>query len=243
MLNKICKSTAGTSNLENKAKMCNSRLYWKKKKTRISEFWFLWAGITWSRFKRYKMWPACLVIQLCPTLWTPWTVACHAPLSMGFSRQEHWSGLSWFSSVQSLSHVPLFVNPWTAACQVSLPITNSWSLLKLMSIESLMSSNHLIVCNPLLLPPPIFNLQSESFQMSQFLTSGGQSIGVSASASVLPMNIQDWFPLGWTGWISLQSKGLWRVFANTMVQKHQLFSAHPSLWFKFHIHTWLLEKP
>ena len=67
------------------------------------------------------------------------------------------------------------------------------------------------------------------FQMSQFFTSGGQSIGVSASASVLPMNIQDWFPLGWTGWISLQSKGLWRVFSNTTVQKHQFFSTHLSL--------------
>ena len=83
---------------------------------------------------------------------------------------------------------------------------------------------------------------SESFQMSQFFTSGGQSIGVSASASVLPMNIQDWFPLGWTGLI-LQSKGLSRVFSNTTVQKHQLFSVQLSLWSKSHIHTWLLEKP
>ena len=68
-----------------------------------------------------------------------------------------------------------------------------------------------------------------SFQMSQFFTSGGQIIGVSASSSVLPVNIQDWFPLGWTGWISLQSKGLSRVFSNTTVQKHQFFSAHLSL--------------
>ena len=84
---------------------------------------------------------------------------------------------------------------------------------------------------------------SRSFQMSQFFTSGGQSIGVSASASILPMNIQDWFPLGWTGWISLQSKGLSRVFSNTTVQKHQFFSALTSLWSNSHIHTWLLEKP
>ena len=70
---------------------------------------------------------------------------------------------------------------------------------------------------------------SGSFPMSQFFTSGGQSIGVSASASVLPLNIQDWFPLGWTGWISLQSKGLSRVFSNTTVQKHQFFSAQLSL--------------
>ena len=84
---------------------------------------------------------------------------------------------------------------------------------------------------------------SGSFEMSLFLASGGQSIGVSASASVLPMNIQDWFPLGRTGWISLQSKGLSRVFSNTTVQKHQFFSAQPSLWSNSHIPTWLLEKP
>ena len=82
-----------------------------------------------------------------------------------------------------------------------------------------------------------------SFPMSQLFTWGGQSIRASASASVLLMNIQDWFPLGWTGWISLQSKGLSRVFCNTTVQKHQLFGAQPSLWFNSHIHTWLLEKP
>ena len=81
-----------------------------------------------------------------------------------------------------------------------------------------------------------------SFQMSQFFKSGGQSIGVSALASVLPMNIQDWFPFGWTGWISLQFKGLSRVFFNTTVQKHQFFSAQLSLWYNSHIHTLLLEK-
>ena len=86
---------------------------------------------------------------------------------------------------------------------------------------------------------------SRSFQMSQFFASGGQSIGVSASASVLPMNIQDWSPLGWTGWISSQSKGLSWVFSNTTVQKHQFFSAQLSLWMwaNSHIHTWPLEKP
>ena len=84
---------------------------------------------------------------------------------------------------------------------------------------------------------------SGSFQMSQFFPSGGQSIGVSASASVLPKNIQDWFPLRWTGLISLQSKGLSRVFSNTTVQKHQLFSAQLSLWSSSHIQTWPLEKP
>ena len=83
---------------------------------------------------------------------------------------------------------------------------------------------------------------SGSFPISQFFTSGGQSIRVSASASVLPMNIQDWFPLGFTGFISLQSKELLRVFFNTAVQSHQFFSAQPSLWSSFHIHIWLLEK-
>ena len=81
-------------------------------------------------------------------------------------------------------------------------------------------------------------LASGSFPMSQFFASGGQRIGVLAWASVLPMNIQDWFPLGWTGWISLQSKGPSRVFSNTTVQKHQFFGSQPSLWFNSHIHTW-----
>ena len=127
-----------------------------------------------------------------------------------------------FSSVQSLSCAHLFAPPWTAARQASLSITNSRSLLKLMSIES-MPSNHLILCHPLLLLPSIFPA-SGLFKMSQFFPSGGQSIGVSVSAYVIPVNIQDWFPLGRTGWISLQSKGLWRVFSNTTVQKHQFFS-------------------
>ena len=103
-----------------------------------------------------------------------------------------------FSSVQSFSHIQLFVTPWTAARQASLSITNSRSLLKLMSLELVMQSNHLILCHPLLLLPQSFPT-SGSFQMSQFFESGGQSIGVSASASVLPMNIQDQFPLGLTG--------------------------------------------
>ena len=96
--------------------------------------------------------------------------------------------------------------PWTAAHQASLCITNSWSFLKLISIQSMMPSNHLIVCCSLSFCPQSFP-GSGSFQKSQFFTSGGQSIEVSASASVLPKNIQDWFPLGWTYWISLQSKG------------------------------------
>ena len=84
---------------------------------------------------------------------------------------------------------------------------------------------------------------SESFPMSQLFPSGGQSNGVSASASVLPMNIQGCFPLGWTAWISLQSKGLSRIFSNTTVQKHQFFGTQLYLWANSHIYTWLLEKP
>ena len=131
------------------------------------------------------------------------------------------------SSVQSLNHVWLFLTPWTAAHQASLSITNSQSLLELMSIESVMSSYHLILCHPLLLLPSVFPAPG-SILMSQFFASGGQSIGVSASISVLPMNIQDWFPLVLTGWISFQSKGLSRVFSNTTVQKHQFFGAQLS---------------
>ena len=83
---------------------------------------------------------------------------------------------------------------------------------------------------------------SGSFPMSQLFTSGGQCIRTSASASVPPVNIQDWFPLEWTGWISLPSKGLSRVFSNTTTQKHQFFGVQPSLWSNSHIHTWQLEK-
>ena len=112
-------------------------------------------------------------------------------------------------------------------------------LAKLMSIESAMPSNHLILCHPLFLLPSIVP-SIRVFPRSQLFPSGGQSIGVSASASVLPMNIQDWFPLGKTGWISLQSKGLSRVFSNTTFQKHQFFCAQPSLWSNSHTgtHCW-----
>ena len=146
------------------------------------------------------------------------------------------------SSLQSLSHVLLFLTPLSAAHQASLSITSSWSLHKLMSIESVMPSNHLILCHPLVLLPSIFP-RIRVFPISQSFTSSGQSIGVSALASVLSMNIQDWFPLGMTGWISLQSKGLSRVFSNTTAQKHQFFCAQLSLWSNSHIHTWLPEKP
>ena len=117
--------------------------------------------------------------------------------------------------------------PWTTARQASLSITNSRSLLKLMSILLVISSKHFILCHPLSSHLQSFPA-SGSFLMRWFFVSGGQRIGVSASASVLPMNIQDWFPLGWTGWISLQLKALSRVFCNTTSQNHQFFSAQRS---------------
>ena len=130
-----------------------------------------------------------------------------------------------FSSVQSLSHVRLFATTWTAARQASLSITNPQSLLKFISIESW--------CHPTISSSvfPFFScLQSfpasRSFQMSQFFASSGQSVGVSDSASVLSVNIQDRFPLGCTSLISLQANGLSRVSSNTTVQKHQFFGTH-----------------
>ena len=147
-----------------------------------------------------------------------------------------------FSSVQSLSRVRLFVTPWIAARQASLSITNSWSLLKLMSIESMMPSSHLILCRPLLLLPPI-PPSIRVFSSESTLRMRWPKYWSLASASVLPMNTQDWSPLGCTGWISLQSKGLSRVFSNTTVQKHQFFGAQLSSQSNSHIHTWPLRKP
>ena len=134
----------------------------------------------------------------------------------------------------------LFATPWTAAHQASLSINNSRSLLKLMSIESVMPSAILssvvsFSSCPQSLPA------SGSFPMSQLFARGGQRIGVSASASVLPRNTQDWSPLGWTGGISLQSKGLSRVFSNTTIQKHQFFGTQLSSQSNSHIHTWPVE--
>ena len=149
--------------------------------------------------------------QICPSSDT-WDVEIFPSLQFSWVTQCVW----------------LFVIPWTAACQASLSITNSWSLPKLMSIELVMPSKHLSSVVPFFSCLQSFPA-SGSFQMSQLLATGGQSIGVSASASVLPMNIQDLFPLGWTGWISLQSKRLSRVFSNTTAEKHQFFSAQLSL--------------
>ena len=166
----------------------------------------------------------------------------------GSSSTYWWSEIGWlteiqclsFSSVQMLSHFWHFTTPCTAAHQASRSITNSQSLFKLISIKSVMPSNHLIPCHPFSSCLQSFSA-SGSFLRSQFFALGAQSIG--ASASVLPMNIQDWFPLGWTAWISLQSKRLSRVFSNTTVNKHQFFGAQLSLWSTSHIHRWLLEKP
>ena len=142
---------------------------------------------------------------------------------------------------QSLSHAQLFATLWTAALQALLSSTIPWVCSNSCPLSwgcyLTMSSS----------AAPFFCLQSfpasGSFPMSQFFASDGQRIGVSASASVLPMNVQDWFPLGWTGSISLQSKGLSRVFFSTTVQKHQFFGAQLSLKSNSQIHTWLLEKP
>ena len=137
------------------------------------------------------------------------------------------NGLIQFSSVQSC---PTLCNPMDCSMPGFTVTTNSQSLLKLMSIELVMPSYHLILCCSLLLLPSVIpSIREWSFPISQFFASGGHSIGVSALASVLLMNIQDWFPLGLTGWISFQSKGLSRVFSNTTVQKHQFFGAQLSL--------------
>ena len=127
------------------------------------------------------------------------------------------------SSVQSLSHVQLFMIPWTTARQASLSITNSWSLLKLISIESVMPSNHPILCRPLS-SRPLFLPASGSFPMSQLFSSGGQSFGVSASTSVLPMNTQDWSPLGWTASFTILnfSKAFHKVSCNALTNKINL---------------------
>ena len=147
-----------------------------------------------------------------------------------------------FSSVQSLSCVRLFETPWITARQASLLITNSQSSPKFMSIESVMPSSHLILCRPLLLlppiPPSIRVFSNESTLRMRWPKFWSFSFSISPSN-----NTQDWSPLEWTGWISLQSKRLSRVFSNTTVQKHQFFGVQLSLWSNPHIHTWLLEKP
>ena len=132
-----------------------------------------------------------------------------------------------FSSVQLLSHVRLFVTPWIAACQDSLSITNSWRSPRLMCIESVMPSSHLILCSPLLLlpqiPPSIRVFSNESTLRMRWPKYWSFSLSISPSNEH-----QDWSPLGWTSWISLQSKGLSRVFSSTTVQKQQFFGTQLS---------------
>ena len=137
--------------------------------------------------------------------------------------------------VRSLSFI------WTTACQASLSFTISEGLLKLMSIESMMLSNYLILCHPFSSCPKSFPA-SESFPMSWLFASGGQSTGAAASASVIPTNIQSWCPLGLTGLISLQSKRLSKESSPTPQFESIFFSAQPSSWSNSHICTWLLEK-
>ena len=140
-----------------------------------------------------------------------------------------------FTSVQSLSRVGLFATLWIAARQDSMSITNSRSSLRLMSIESVMSPSHLILCCPLLLlatiPPSIRVFSNESTLRMRW-----------PKYWSVPKNTQGWSPSEWTGWISLESRGLSRVFSNTTVQKHQFFSAQLSSQSNSHIHTWPLEK-
>ena len=148
-----------------------------------------------------------------------------------------------FSPTQCFSLVQLFASPWSTAQQSSLSITKYQSLIKLLSIELVMPSNHLISSSVVPFSSHFqYFLAIRDFPMSLFFISGSQNIGVSVSASVLTMNTQDWFPLRLTGWISLQSKGLSRIFSNTIVQEHQFFGTQLSLWSISHIHTWLLEK-
>ena len=135
--------------------------------------------------------------------------------------------------VQSLIHGRPFATPWPAARQAPLSFTVSKSLLKLMSVESVMPCSYLILCRPLLLLPS-FPASGNEFQWA-----GSWHIG----ASVLPINIPGWFPLGLAGLISLQSKGLSRVFSSSTIWKHQFFSAQPSFWCNSHICMWRLEKP
>ena len=147
-----------------------------------------------------------------------------------------------FSSVQLLSHVRVFATPWTATHQASLSITNCWSLPRLMSFESVMPSNYLILCRPLLLLLSVFpNIRvfsNESALRIRWPKYGSFSFNISTSSEhtgLISFRMDCWF--------SLQSKGLSRIFFNTTVQKHQFFCAQLSLYSNSHIHTWLLEKP
>ena len=147
-----------------------------------------------------------------------------------------------FGSVQSLSRVRLFETPWTATHQACLSITQTpeFTQTHVHWVGDAIRPSHPLSSSS---PPAPNPSQHESFPMSQLFAWGSQSIGVSALASVLRKNTQDWSPSEWTGLITLQSEGLSRVFSNTTVQKHQFFSAQLSSQSNSHIHTWPLEKP
>ena len=157
--------------------------------------------------------------------------------SMGSQRVRH----NWTTSLSLSSHVWFYLTPWTTAHQAALSSIISQTLLRFMSIELMMLSNYLILYCSLSFCLPSFP-PSGPFPMSWLFASGGP-VGALASASVLSVNVQGWCPLGLTSLISLQSRGLSRVFSNTTVQKHQFFSTQPSLWSNSPICTWLLEKP
>ena len=171
-----------------------------------------------------------LAVGTDPSKHPAWNIAAIIYWISTMPKKLGWISVQFSSVAQSC---PTLCHPWTAARQASLSIANSWSIPKPMSIESVMSSNKLILLSPSVAPSssclqifPAFG----SFPMSQLFASGDQSNGVSASTSVPPIDTQNWWsPSEWTGWISLLSKGLLRVFSNTTVQKHQFFSAQLSL--------------
>ena len=163
-------------------------------------------------------------------------------ISYGFGISKAFSCLFIYESVQfSCSVMSDTLRPHGLQ-HARLPVHHQFlEFTQLMSIRLMMPSDHLILCHPLL-PPSIFS-SIRIFSNESVLRIRVQSIGVSAPASAIPMITQDWFPLGWTGWIALQSKGLSRVFSNTTVQKHQFFGTQPSSQSNSHIHTWPQEKP
>ena len=180
-----------------------------------------------------------LLVKSLSCVWlfvSPWTVAYQVPPSMGFSRQEYWNGLPlalrqciYCCCCSFTKSCSTLCNPMDCSTPGSsvLHYLPEFAQILVHGVDDAIQPSH-----PLSFPsPPALNLSQHQglFHMSQLFTSGGQSIGVSASASVLPMNTQDRSPLGWTGWISLLSKGLSRVFSNNTVQKHQFFGAQLSL--------------
>ena len=165
----------------------------------------------------------------------------HSASFLSFIIHMHYLLYCCFVVVQLLSRVWLSVPPWTAACHACLSFTISWSLFTFMSVESMIPSNYPILCYPLLLPSIFPSIRV--FSKSRLFASGSQSIGVPASASVFPINLQGWFPSGLIGLISLQSKGLSRVFSKHHSRNHQFFGTQPPVWSNSHISTWLPGKP